>query len=99
VKNVKVFLSDAAGAEWELPPLLRWEVSHALCSPCDALEATVVFRQELLPVLRGAVRVRAEHGEETVFAARRRLARDLKILFDEKGITIPFPQVVVHQGD
>ena len=64
---MKVFLSDAAGAEWELPPLLRWEVSHALCSPCDALEATVVFRQELLPVLRGAVRVRAEHGEETVF--------------------------------
>ena len=39
-----------------------------------------------------------ETREETIFAARRRLARDLKILFDEKGFTIPFPQVVVHKG-
>ncbi len=40
-----------------------------------------------------------ETKEVTIFAARRRLARDLKILFDEKGIEIPFPQVVVHKGD
>ena len=41
----------------------------------------------------------AETREETVFPARRRLARELKVLFDEKGISIPFPQVVVHKGD
>ena len=46
-------------------------------------------------VLRFAV----ETKEVNVFAARRRMARDLKILFDEKGIEIPFPQVVVHNGD
>ena len=37
--------------------------------------------------------------EENFFAGRRRLARDLRVLFDEKGVEIPFPQVVVHQGD
>lgn len=37
--------------------------------------------------------------EENFFAAKRRLARDLRVLFDEKGVEIPFPQVVVHQGD
>lgn len=46
-------------------------------------------------VLRFAV----ETDEATVFTARRRLARDLKILFDEKGVAIPFPQVVVHNAD
>ena len=35
--------------------------------------------------------------EENIFNAQRMLARDIKILFDEKGIEIPFPQVVVHR--
>ena len=37
--------------------------------------------------------------EQNVFGAQRMLARDLKILFDENGVEIPFPQVVVHQAD
>ena len=37
--------------------------------------------------------------EQNVFAAQRMLARDLKILFDETGVEIPFPQVVVHKGE
>ena len=37
--------------------------------------------------------------EQNVFGAQRMLARDLKILFDEKGVEIPFPQVVVHHAD
>ena len=36
--------------------------------------------------------------EEDVFKARRKLAYDLKNLFDEKNIEIPFPQIVVHRG-
>ena len=36
--------------------------------------------------------------EENIFKAQRQLRRDIKILFDEAGITIPFPQVVVHTG-
>ncbi len=38
-------------------------------------------------------------NEENVFAAKRRLARDLRVLFSEKNVEIPFPQVVIHQGD
>ena len=37
--------------------------------------------------------------EENVFAAQRMLARDLKILFDDNGVEIPFPQVVVHRAE
>ena len=37
--------------------------------------------------------------EANVFAGQRMLARDLKILFDDNGVEIPFPQVVVHKGD
>lgn len=35
--------------------------------------------------------------EENVFGGRRALSRELKLLFDENNINIPFPQVVVHQ--
>ena len=37
--------------------------------------------------------------EQNVFAGQRMLARDLKILFDDNGVEIPFPQVVVHKGN
>lgn len=36
--------------------------------------------------------------EEDVFKAQRQLTRDIWALFMDKGIEIPFPQVVVHQG-
>lgn len=35
-------------------------------------------------------------NEENIFKARRALNRELKLLFDKKGIEIPFPQVDVH---
>ena len=37
--------------------------------------------------------------EQNIFIARRRLNRELRILFAEKGIEIPFPQVTVWKGD
>ncbi|MCR4962033.1 MAG: mechanosensitive ion channel family protein [Lachnospiraceae bacterium] len=36
--------------------------------------------------------------EEDIFDATRALNRDIKLLFDDNGIEIPFPQVVVHNG-
>ena len=38
-------------------------------------------------------------AEENIFDGQRMLARDLKILFDENDVEIPFPQVVVHRAD
>ena len=37
--------------------------------------------------------------EEDIFVAQRALTKDIRILFADKGVDIPFPQVVVHQGD
>ena len=37
--------------------------------------------------------------EVNIFAARRRLNRDIRVLFAQKGVEIPFPQVVVHRGE
>ena len=36
--------------------------------------------------------------EQDVFAARRQLNRDVRVLFSQTGVEIPFPQVVVHKG-
>ena len=41
----------------------------------------------------------ADVKEEDIFAAQRALNRDIRVLFADKGVEIPFPQVVVHQGD
>ena len=43
------------------------------------------------------VRVVAQVTEENFFTARRALNREIELL-DARGIEIPFPQLVVHQG-
>ena len=37
--------------------------------------------------------------EQDVFKARRQLNRDVRVLFSQTGVEIPFPQVVVHKGE
>ena len=44
------------------------------------------------------LRITVETEEANVFIARRRLNREIKLLFDKNGVEIPFTQVVVHQG-
>lgn len=45
------------------------------------------------------IKIVADVKEENIFAAQRMLNRDIRVLFAEKNIEIPFPQVVVHKGD
>ena len=45
------------------------------------------------------LRVVADVTEANIFVGRRTLNRELKILFDNNNIEIPFPQVVVHRGE
>ena len=41
----------------------------------------------------------ADCREENIYLATRALNREIKLLFDDNGIEIPFPQVVVHKGE
>ena len=45
------------------------------------------------------LRISAYCREEHRLVLRRALNREIKLLFDRKGVTIPFPQVVVHDGN
>ena len=44
------------------------------------------------------IKIIVETKEENVFAAQRMLTKEVRILFAENGVEIPFPQVVVHPG-
>ena len=44
------------------------------------------------------LKIVAPTNEKNVFAARRQLNRDVRVLFSKTGIEIPFPQVTLHQG-
>lgn len=45
------------------------------------------------------LKIVATAREADVFKARRQLNRDVRVLFSQTGIEIPFPQVVVHKGE
>ena len=44
------------------------------------------------------LRIAVDVKETDIFPARRRLNRDVRVLFQEQGVDIPFPQVVVHRA-
>lgn len=58
---------DRFGAETALPTLLRWDLSHGFCSPCDSFEVSFLYDGSLLPALKAACRFRARHDGKTVF--------------------------------
>ena len=45
------------------------------------------------------IRIVADVKEVNIFPAKRRLNQDVRMLLHNKGVEIPFPQVVVHNGD
>ena len=45
------------------------------------------------------IRIVADVKEVNIFPAKRRLNQDVRMLLHKKGVEIPFPQVVVHNGD
>ena len=41
----------------------------------------------------------AKCKENDIYQVQRDLNREIKILFDDNNIGIPFPQIVVHKGE
>lgn len=75
---------NAAGQGWDLPVLLRWDISHGFCSPCDCFEAAFAYEPEMLSVLRAACRFLAFHEGKTVF---RGVVDEVELSADEAGRT------------
>ena len=76
------------------------DTGWTICPTSDVFEAVPDYMgvEELADsavVLRFTVACK----EQNVFIARRRLNRELRILFAEKGIEVPFPQVTVWKGE
>ncbi len=65
----------------------------------DIFEDVPVYKGvESLGTSSVVLRITTHVKEENFFIARRRLNREIKILFDENNIEIPFTQVVLHQA-
>lgn len=67
---MKAYIYDCTGAKWQLPELLRWDISHGFCSPCDSFEVEFIYSAEMLDTLSKAVVFEAVHGGKTVFYGR-----------------------------
>ena len=78
--------------EAELPKMLEAHPDIYLAAPkylgVDALADSGVN-----------LKIAVSTEEKNVFAAKRMLNQDVRMLFMEKGVEIPFPQVVVHKGE
>ena len=90
------YSTDLAALEKMLPPELNrmYEENRDLY-----LSAPEYMGVEELGESGVHLKFKVSVKEDNVFVAKRRLNRDLRVLFAEKGVDIPFPQVVVHQGD
>ncbi len=53
---------------------------------------------QLLDASAVVLRFSVQTTEENFYVAQRRLNREMKCLFDDKGIEIPYNQIVVHQA-
>lgn len=67
---MKAYIYDCGGGKWQLPSLLRWEISHGFCSPCDSFEVEFIYRTDMLETLSKAVVFEAVYGGKTVFYGR-----------------------------
>ena len=78
--------------EAELPKMLEKHPDIYLAAPkylgVDALADSGVN-----------LKIAVSTEEKNIFAAKRMLNQDVRMLFMEKGVEIPFPQVVVHKGE
>lgn len=67
---MRAYIYDCGGGKWQLPSLLRWELSHGFCSPCDSFEVEFIYSAEMLDTLSKAVVFEAVYDGKTVFYGR-----------------------------
>ena len=65
---MKVYITDNAGEQYEMPVLLSWSFVHTLGEPADSFEICCLYDASMLETLENAVRLSAEHEGEAVFS-------------------------------
>lgn len=64
---MKAVMETGAGAAYELPQLLQWEISLTGSVPCDSFSVSCLYEREMQRVLPEVIRFSAVHEDETVF--------------------------------
>ena len=62
------------------------------------IEGPFYFGVESLAESKVVLRIYSKCDEENKYSVRRQLNREMKLIFDENNIKIPFNQIVVHQS-
>ena len=96
-----VTVSIAYGAPLEKAERILVEELERLAQelPDVFLEPPAYVGVEALAASSVDLKVIAKVTENNIYAARRMMNRAVKLAFDAGGIEIPFPQLVVHQGN
>ena len=79
------YLFDFGGKSYEMPPILEWDIRHTLGDACDSFDIVLVYRSDMLEILRSAVRFRAVHDGETVFFG---VVDEFEIRSDIRGLVV-----------
>lgn len=82
---MRAFVTDAAGAAWELPAALRWELEYGLGTPCDSFFLRLPWAVGLGADQRSWVGFYAEHDGARVFTG---LVDECEVVQDGSGCTL-----------
>ncbi len=82
---MRAFVTDAAGASWELPPAQRWELEYGIGTPCDSFVLRCPWDMGLGAEQKSWVGFYAEHGEERVFTG---LVDECEVVLDSRGCAL-----------
>ena len=77
------YLITYAHAEYSLPALLSWDITHGMGEAADTFEISFAFEASMRQPLLDAVRFRALHEGEVVFFG---VVDEFEVILDQKGL-------------
>ena len=82
---MKGYITTCGGAQFELPVLLKWELSYTGSVPCDSFTLRCPYEAAMAETLRSAVRFTAREDGTVEFAG---VVDECGVTCDEKGLQL-----------